>query len=391
MIKQVIIAIFTWALLATAVNAFEIQVNVKNKTKKMAAYGLDYIELIDPHTQKVLVHKEKPGPRVNFPNLPDDPKITYLVKLKYKTIDYIKVIHYQKKKLEKVNVDVFEVTYDFDESIDLYKVIYISYYDGFLILKTMYIFQNVTQSVYADPGAPDKGFLVYIPKETIAAEATVYKSFSEDTPESAFPVALASIDEKNSIYLVKSALEPGSNVITLWEAFKYDGNEVEIPMQNIYPQEDNPVIVFDMEGMSLALKENADWDTTVRLNETLEIDSISLPDHDKRMTLVISGGIPEPLPPNLSGLKQSAPTTIEPTVSIDFKILMPVIFILLTIAIMYYLNINPSWLQNQRAKSKNRIEFDLQNLDKTILSETRKNSRRKQLERRLLYLNDFLK
>ena len=383
---------FVAAIVSNQLLAVDLTVSAFNKTRNIPARYAEKVTVIklNESMQAVSVKTDIALP-VIFNNLPEMNEVPYMVQVTHGGVNYNKMIPPMSSgKVIEANIDIYDTTNVFPPEMRLEEYIEIHYFKNVLTTDITYHFTNPGNYTFSERGSK-AGILMYVSEEgkNVEGQASMdsQNSSSDIKTLKLNPAPLAG---KPDYYLLEQPVKPGEKYFQARVHYKYNGDPLEIVLENIYPMVTKPMIIVYPKDMLIKWKENPQWDTKAIFNEELGANTLTMPNQPGKFTLVFSGGIPEVdnNPGSSSGNQRiEAASPVHKYVKLGGVL----VFIVVVSGFFYYLRQRPEWLQMIQAKNKSRLNFEMQNLQSLNLPPKILEKREKQIKEKLKGMEKLFK
>ncbi|MDH4200615.1 MAG: hypothetical protein OEV66_09575 [Spirochaetia bacterium] len=379
--NPVIIHLILTLGISSRIFSLDISVEATNKTLRAKAPFAEKVSVIRlDETMKIEATRTDISLPTVFKNLPDPENASYMIQVTHNGVNYNKVLPAGTMQSPLyVNIDIYDATNQMNADIKLEKFVEIHYFKGVLATDITLHFTNTGNYTFSER-AGRNGVLVYIPNfgKSIEAIASL-EGVSGASDIKTIKLNPQPLPGKPDYYLLDQAVKPGEKYFQVRVLYKYQGEPVEIPFENIYPLGSKLTVILHAKDMKIQWKENPAWDTKPVFNDNLGADFITLPMRQNKYTLIFSGGIPES-GKSESGSSSNKPIGVNSPVNFAMKTGGVGLFLLLVTLFFYYLKSRPTWLRLIQSKNKSRLAFELQNLKSLDLSQDVKDKREKILK-----------
>lgn len=370
-------------LIPAELNAFDINVQVKNATTGRAAGSAQATLLELSQGMVPVADKAVSDGKVSFKGVEPPQGAPYMVRVNYKGINYSQVIPPNVSSPADISLEVYERIRKLNDKIDVRHAIEVHYTDGgFLEVLNLYLYNNKSDTAYANS---EDGVYVHIPE--IAQNVTTLASTSADTG----PVRVqpAPSQQGGNLWVIRKGVRPGMQSYQVRYRIPYDGERVEVAYKEPVRLSVGAKLIKNPEDLKVAIKEKPQWQADELNDATLQVPVINLPETPAQgYHLVFTGGTPVASSSQAQGNTGARTTTVNfgsPLEEVE-KIIMTVLAVGFIFLFYYYLSKTPAWLQQARRNELDRLSVEYQ-----IQKKQGNEERISEIEGRITRLRRYLK
>lgn len=391
-----LLALLLFCGLGAPAMAIDIEVSITNGTKKAPQTSVEEVRILSLSQEQgmqVVQSKQKTGAKVLFQDLPVQLG-PFLVQVTHQGVNYNERVPFgENTQTLKIPITIYERSSN-RKNINTFKLVVFFFVQNALVVQESHYFENLGTTTFSEKGDASGVYFKLPPKAQIFQTLASLGNVADEN--NMLRINPQPVEGKENLYLLNMPVLPGAKLYQVQYFFKdYNKGPLKFDLNNYYPLSENTYLIVNNE-LNVALASAPKKQLTPVQNEItalgISLKSIAFPARQKRVSLSVSGGVPEAVPEKQESQRERPSGEVITTspANIYLKIGSGLALLVIALLITFYLNSNPAWLQMRRMQTKGRLEYELDQLQKIKLAPEKKEKKVNQIKARLKRLEQLL-